>query len=187
MAAGKMHFDRYDYGSFMVMFFYAVCSMAVPMMLYPMALDLHFPLQDGGKGMGGFLQLGRSIPMVVAMMFCGYAAGRIGKAKTIGFSVLVMGFGIFLCGCSPFYGFVFLALMVSGLGEGMIEGLATPFVQDLHPKEPGRYINFTHSFWSIGVVSAVLIAGGLLTAGVSWRIIAVTAGICALVPAVIFL
>jgi fucose permease len=61
--------------------------------------------------------------------------------------------------------------MLAGLGEGVIEGLATPFVQDLHPTEPGRYTNMSHAFWSIGVLVTVLVSGALLSMGVSWRIL----------------
>jgi fucose permease len=60
--------------------------------------------------------------------------------------------------------------MIAGCGEGVIEGLATPFIHDLHLKEePGRYINFTHSFWSVGVLVTVLVSGALLSVGISWR------------------
>ena len=76
-----------------------------------------------------------------------------------------------LCAVAPGYGVLFLALVVAGFGEGVIEGLATPFVQDLHPEEPGRYLNFTHSFWSIGVLVTVLFSGGLISLGVSWRLL----------------
>ncbi len=185
--AEKMKFCRYDYGAFLSLASYAVCSMIIPIVLQPMAVDLDFPLEEGGKGLGGILQLGRSIPMVIAMIFCGWMAGKLGKARTLGVSLLFMGFGILLCAFSPAYGFIFLALIIAGSGEGMIEGLATPFVQDLHPKEPGRYINFTHSFWSVGVVSSVLLAGALLAWGVSWRIVVAIAGIIAVFPACIFL
>ena len=59
------------------------------------------------------------------------------------------------------------ALMLAGCGEGVIEGLATPFVQQLHPADSGRYLNFTHGFWSLGVVMIVLTAGGMLMLGIS--------------------
>jgi fucose permease len=60
-------------------------------------------------------------------------------------------------------------------------------VQELHPDEPGRYVNFAHAFWSVGVLATVLAAGWMLSAGVSWR--AVTGGVAVLsvVPAVLFL
>ena len=74
-------------------------------------------------------------------------------------AVVLMGVGILLCAIAPIYGVLFLALMIAGLGEGVIEGLGTPFVQALHTDEPGRYINFSHAFWSIGVLVTVLITG----------------------------
>jgi fucose permease len=56
-------------------------------------------------------------------------------------------------------------------------------VQELHPDDPGRYVNFTHAFWSIGVLTTVLAAGGLLSAGVSWRVITGGVALIAVPPA----
>lgn len=183
----KMKFDRYFIAICMTFAAYALCSMAIPMSLVPLAIDLNFPLQDGGMGLGGALQLGRSIPMVAAMVLCGFAAGRWGKRRTLGFSVLLMSVGIILASFSPGYAILLLVLALAGLGEGVIEGLATPFVQDLHPEDPGRYLNFSHSFWSVGVVILVLGAGALLGLGVSWRIVIFAAGAAAAIPAALFL
>ena len=136
---------------------------------------------------GGALHLGRTLPMVATMLLCGFAAGRWGKRRTMGASVALMGLGVLLCAWAPVYGVLFLALMIAGMGEGVIEGLATPFVQALHPKEPGRYINFTHSFWSIGVMVTVLLTGGLISLGVSWRILVTAAAMLAFVAAAMML
>ncbi len=184
----KMKFGRYDYAAFSCFTGYACCSVVVPVVLIELARSLNFPLTDGGMGAGGALQLGRSIPMVFAMLFCGFAAGRWGKVPTLGVSLLIMAAGIMLASAAPVYGLLFLAVAIAGLGEGVVEGLATPVVQDLHEhEEPGRYINFAHSFWSIGVVVTVLAAGALLSWGVSWRLILLLAGVLALVPALLFL
>jgi fucose permease len=125
--------------------------------------------------------------MVVSLLLCGFWAGRWGKRRTFGVAVLLMGLGMGLCALAPAYGFVFLALLVAGLGEGVIEGLSTPFVQDLHPDEPGRYINFSHAFWSIGVLVTVLFTGALLSQGVSWRLITGGVSVLALLPALLLL
>jgi len=166
-----MYFGRYDYAAFLTFFAYAAGSIIVPVSLVELAHDLGFSLESGGMAAGGALQIGRTIPMVLAMLVVGFIAGRWGNRATLGTSVLLMSVGIALCAVAPSYGILFLALMLAGLGEGVIEGLATPFVQDLHPKEPGRYINLTHSFWSVGVLATVLLSGGLLSLGVSWRIL----------------
>lgn len=183
----KLVFGRYDYAACSTFLMYSFCSMVIPMCLVPLAIDLGFPLADGGMALGGALQLGRSIPMVVAMVFCGFASGIWGKRRTLGYSILMMAAGIMLASVAPGYGILFLALVVSGLGEGVIEGLVTPFVQDIHPDEPGRYLNLSHSFWSLGVVALTLTAGGLLYAGVSWRYIVFTVGLLTMIPTILYL
>ncbi len=183
----KLTLGRYDIAACMTFTSYAMCSLIIPMCLVPLAADLHFPLDSGGMGLGGALQLGRAIPMVAAMVLCGFAAGRWGKRRSLGFSILFMSLGIMACAFSPAYGVLIAALAVSGLGEGVIEGLATPFVQDLHPDNSGRYLNFSHSFWSVGVVLVVLVAGALLSLGVPWRLLVFCCGLASVVPVLIFL
>jgi len=166
-----MTFGRYDYAAFLSFFAYASGSVALPVALVSVARDLGFTLEEGGMSAGGALHLGRTIPMVAAMLMCGFAAGRWGKRRTFGCAVVMMALGILLCASAPGYAALMAALMLAGIGEGVVEGLATPFVQDLHPVEPGRYINFTHSFWSVGVLTTVLVSGGLMSLGVSWRVL----------------
>jgi MFS family permease len=182
-----LRFGRFDCAAFVSFFTYASGSVVVPVALVALARDLGFSLEEGGMAAGGALHLGRTVPMVAAMLLCGFAAGRWGKRRTFGWAVLLMGAGIGLCAVAPGYGLLLLALSVAGIGEGFIEGLATPFVQDLHPEEPGRYINFAHAFWPIGVLTTVLLSGALLSAGVSWRLILGAVGALALVPGAMLL
>lgn len=183
----RMAFGVFDYAAFITFFAYASGSVVVPVALVSLARDLDFSLEAGGMTAGGALHLGRTIPMVAAMLLCGFAAGRWGKRRTFGLSVILMAAGMGLCALAPAYGLLLLAMAAAGLGEGVIEGLATPFVQDLHPEEPGRYINFAHAFWPIGVLATVLISGILLSLGVSWRVLIGAVAAIALVPAVILL
>ncbi|NLF18084.1 MAG: MFS transporter, partial [Lentisphaerae bacterium] len=183
----KMTFGRYDYAAFLSFFAYAAGSVVVPVALVELARDMGFALSEGGMAAGGGLHVARSITLVGSMVCCGFAAGRWGKRRTMGAAVVLMGLGILLCALAPGYGVLFLALMVAGAGEGVVEGLATPFVQDLHPVEPGRYINFTHSFWSVGVTATVLATGALLATGVHWRLPVAAVGMVALLAAVLLL
>ncbi len=187
MRAQKMKFGRYDFANFFCFGSYAACSVIVPVVLVALATDLDFPLAKGGMGAGGALQLGRSIPMVATLLLCGFAAGRFGKLRSLGGSILLMSIGIMLAAWSPGYLLLFAAIIIAGMGEGVVEGLATPIIQELHPREPGRYINFTHAFWSVGVVGATLAAGALLLWGVSWRWILTGCSLLTLVPALLYL
>lgn len=187
MTYHKIRLGRFDCANFFCFSAYAACSIIVPMALVFLARDLGFALEDGGRGKGGALQLGRSTAMVASMLFCGFAAGRWGKKRSLAFAVLLMGAGTFLAAFSPVYAVLFLAFTIAGLGEGTIEGIATPAVQELHPVEPGRYINFSHSFWSIGVVGTVTLAGAMLYCGVSWRLLLLCSALFTLIPALCYL
>ena len=100
---------------------------------------------------------------------------------------LVTGGGILLCAFAPAYWMLFPCLLIAGIGEGICEGVATPFVQDLHKDAPEKYVNIAHAFWSIGIGICVLGAGELLTLGVNWRIILASAGGLALLTSILFL
>ena len=178
----KMIFGRYDYAAFSSLFSYASASIIVPVALVSLARELDFSLEEGGFAAGGALQVGRSLAIMVTMLLSGFIAGKFGKRKTYGVSVILLFLGMVLCSFAPTYFILFSALMVAGLGEGVIEALATPFVSDLHTKEPGRYVNFTHSFWSIGILFTVIVSGVLLTLGVSWRYLTLGVGGLALIP-----
>ncbi len=172
----RLRFGRYDYAAFATFIAYAACSLVVPIVLVTMALDLGFPLDRGGMTAGGGLQMLRSVSMCAGMFLCGFAAARWGNRRSVAAALALMGFGILLCAFAPRYALLLPALLLAGLGEGFVEGLGTPLVQNLHAEEPGRYVNFTHGFWSLGVLGAVLLFGLLLDRGASWRtVLAVTA------------
>ncbi|MGB1129424.1 MAG: MFS transporter [Haloferula sp.] len=179
----RLQFGRYDYAAFLTFFAYAAGSVVVPVCLVELAHTLGFSLAEGGMTEGGALHMGRTVAMVAAMLLVGFVAGRWGTRLTLGHSVLLMSVGVLLCAIAPTYGVLFLALMLAGLGEGVIEGLATPFVKDLHPEESGRYINTTHAFWSVGVLVTVLLSGILLSVGISWRLLVGAAAVLGFIAA----
>lgn len=183
----KLKFGRYDYACQSAFAGYAMCSLSIPVSLVFIGQTLDFPLDSGGMTAGGMLHLTRSIAIVAALMVCGLIAMRIGKRKTMGMCVLLMGCGILLCALAPNYWFMLPFLLVAGFGEGICEGIATPFVQDLHSDAPERYVNIAHSYWSVGIAICVLGAGALLSLGVSWRYVLGAAGLMTLLSAPLFL
>lgn len=182
-----MHFGRYDIAAYSAFTSYSLCSLVIPIVLVAMGRELDFPLDDGGMSYGGILHLVRCAAMVLSLLCCGIAAEKFGKRIPMGVSVMLMGISIFLCACAPGYWFLLPLLLFAGLGEGICEGLATPFVQALHPDNPEKYVNIAHSFWSIGIGICVLGAGALLSCGVSWRIILGGAGILSILVSFMFL
>ncbi|MBO4648730.1 MAG: MFS transporter [Lentisphaeria bacterium] len=183
----KLKFGRYDLACMAAFIGYALCSLSIPVSLVAMGKSLNFPLDRGGMAAGGVLHLTRSVAIVAALMVCGLIAGRIGKRKSMGLCTLLMGGGILLCALAPDYWFLLPFLLIAGFGEGICEGIATPFVQDLHSDAPERYVNITHSYWSVGIGICVLGAGGLLSRGVSWRIVLAAAGGLTMLASILFL
>ena len=137
---------RYDYATYATYIAYSSCSVIVPVILIEIARSLNFSLETGGQGAGGALQIGRSLFMVIAMIFCGFAAGKWGKRLTIGWSVILMGLGIGLAAVAPSYGLIFLALAVAGFGEGIVEEVdeetRTYYIRFVNGRKP---INFNYN------------------------------------------
>ncbi|MFW5744868.1 MAG: MFS transporter, partial [Spirochaetota bacterium] len=51
--------------------------------------------------------------------------------------------------------------------------------QDAHADDSGRYLNIVNAFFSVGVLTSVIVVGDLLTRGVSWRILIGAIGLLA--------
>ena len=185
----KLEFHRYDYAAFITFFAYAASSVIVPVALMQIATALGFPLSEGGMGAGGALQISRTISMTTLMVVSGFIGAKLGLRKSLGMAAFVMGFGCLAVSLSNSYWFLFTAILCAGCGEGYIEAMATPFVQKLHKENTGQYMNFAHSFWSIGVTGTTIGAGFMLMCGVPWRpvvfctcLLAVAAGLFLLWP-----
>ena len=187
MARKDLKFGRYDYAGFSAFTMYSVCSLAIPLLIVAMGKSLNFPMDGGGMAMGGILHVVRSTFMIATLLLSGIICARLGKRITIGTSVIFIGAGMLLSSFSSAYWMLIPCLIIAGLGEGVCEGILTPFVQDLHPDAPERYVNIGHSFWSVGIVLAVVLAGGLLTCGVSWRTILFIIGILTVISSLTFL
>ena len=93
----KMHFGRFDYASFSCFACYAAGSVVIPVALLPISQSLGFSLDKGGMTEGGALHIARTIPIVFAMIACGFIAGRFGKRITMGISVLLYSVGNSYC------------------------------------------------------------------------------------------
>ena len=183
----KLHFGCYDYASFLIFIAYAVGSVVFPVVIPDLAKELNFPLESGGMGAAGALHAVRSGAMVVSMIISGFLAARFGLRSTILPGVILMSGAVAGAVVAPSYGFLLMIMIFAGLGEGILEALSTPFVQELHrDDEPGRYVTFSHGFWSVGVALATVGVGVLLSYNCSWRIALTIAALCG-VPGIILL
>ena len=154
---------RMDYAGAVGFLAYSWSAVVTPICLLAMAKDLNFTLAGGGA-----IDAVRTLLVLIVLLASGFAAARWGKVVVLGVGSLVLAAGMFLYALAPVHVAILGAMVLVGTGGGLLEGLINPLVQDSHPKDSGRYLNFVNGFWSVGVLSSVLIVGELLTRGVSW-------------------
>ena len=180
----SLRFGILDYAIAFGMFCYAASSMIVSICLIKMAApdELAFDLTGGGN-----LQAVRMTAMCVSLVLCGFLGARYGKCHSLIGTMLLMATGLIGCALTPSFGMLFFAMALVGLSDGMLEGLLNPIIQDLHPQNSGKYLNFLNAFWSIGVLSTMIVCGDLLTRQVSWRMLMLGLAVISLLPMLLFI
>ncbi len=148
------------------MFVYAVSVVAMPICLLQMKADLGFQLTGGGA-----LEAGRTVLLLAMLLISGWAAMRWGKVRPLAIGLYITGAGLALLSQCHTYTAAMACIMFIGAGSGLVEALVNPLVQDLHPRDAGRYLNITNAFFSFGIMGGTLLMGEALTRGMSWRAI----------------
>ena len=181
-AGQRLRFRPLDYASAVSFAVYAASVTVTPISLVMLARELGFNL-----GAGGAVEATRAALLVVTLAGSGWLAAHWGKVISLGVSAILLGLGLFVYAAAPTYSWVLVAVAGVGLGAGVIEALLNPLVQDLHPEDSGRYLNFLNAFFSVGVLVTVLGSGELLTRTVSWRTIMAGLGVLCVASGAAFL
>lgn len=181
-AASRSRWHGLDTASAVSFLSYSSSATATPICLVILARELQFSLSQAGA-----LEMIRNSTLALVLLTSAFLAGRWGKVRCLGFGGILIGIGLLLYALAPGYGVVALALGLAGLGGGLKEALINPLIQDLHPKDSGRYLNLLNAFWSVGVLLTMLGGGELLTQGVSWRLVIAGVGVLSLSSGGLFL
>ncbi|MFN2134309.1 MAG: MFS transporter [Candidatus Promineifilaceae bacterium] len=120
---------------------------------------------------GGGIETARSMVLFVVLLLAGVLAQRWGKRRFLVLGHYLISAGLLLASLAPSYAVLVLAMMIGGAGIGFLEALLNPLIVEIHPREPGKYLNFGHAFYPIGIMAGALLFGELLTIGTSWRLI----------------
>lgn len=164
------------------MFSYASSVVITPIILVRLAEELDF-----GLAAGGGIEAVRAGFLLAVLVASGAAALRFGKVAVLAAGSVVLGVGLFGYALAPVYLAVLVTVVLVGVGGGILEALLNPLVQDEHPDDSGRYLNIVNAFFSVGIVTSVLLVGELLTRGVSWRILVAIVGTFATITGVLFI
>lgn len=162
----KIKLTVLDFSVITTLLSYAASATVTPICLLAMAAELNFNLSASG-GIEGM----RSILIFASLFSGGFLASQVGKVRSLAGGLFGLSAGYAVYAAAPSYAAVLGASVLIGASCGILEGLINPLVQDLHSEDSGRYLNITNAAWSAGVLSTVLIAGELLTFGISWRLI----------------
>ena len=161
-----LRFYPLDFASMLGFLAYSSTMTATPICLVAISQELSLSLSQAGS-----LEAIRGVLIIGTLLLSGFIAAKFGKARALGWSSLILGGGMVFYSFAPSYGILLIALSLMGLGGGVVEALINPLVQELHPKDSGRYLNWINAFWSVGVLATVLGTGDLLSRDVSWRAI----------------
>lgn len=147
-----------------------------------LAREMGFSLSAAGA-----LEALRNFVLVGVLLISAFLAGAWGKVRCLGFGSLLMAIGFLMYALAPSLWPVAFALVLLGCGGGIQEALISPLIHELHPEDSGRFLNLVNAFWSIGVLLTMLVAGELLTRGVSWRMIMGSLGLLSLSTGTLYL
>ncbi len=178
----RLRFHPLDYASATAFLAYSASAVVTPICLVLLAQEIGFGLAGAGR-----LELTRGGLVLVVLVASAFAAGLWGKAGSIAGGMFLLAAGLFVYAAAPSYAAVLLAMALMGLGGGIVEALLNPLIHDCHPRDSGRYLNLLNAFWSVGVFATVLLAGDLLTRGVSWRAVMIAIGGVSLLAGILFL
>lgn len=177
----RLKFAGADYAGALGFFVYASSVVVTPIVLLRLGEDLAFGLAEGGG-----IEAVRAFFLLAILIASGAAAARWGKIPTLAVGGLVLAVGLFAYAAAPSYAIVLAAVVLVGLGGGILEALINPLIQDAHPDDSGRYLNVVNAFFSVGVLVSVVVVGDLLTRGVSWRVLVAGVGVLAVGTAALF-
>lgn len=184
-AAGGLppqHWTLGDTASAAAFLVYAASVVVLPIAFIALVAEFGTTLTQGGLAEGV-----RAFLLVLTLVVSGLVAARIGIRLALAVGALVLAAGLAAYAAAPSWSAIVAAMILVGCGGGLIEALVNPLVQQMHPASAGRYLNIVNAFFSLGVVTTVLVSGELLTRAVSWRAIAwALAGIASLVGVAFF-
>lgn len=115
-----------------------------------------------------------------------YAAGslgggliteRAGRRPVLGFAAWLLAAGLVALAIAPTWAVVLLAAIPIGLGLGALDGGANGLFLDVFRANRGRALNLLHLCFSLGALSAPLVLGPLVEAGVPWQAVLFVTGV----------
>ena len=137
-------------------------------------------------------QLGRIpavmfLSFIIAILATGPLADRCHARVIILLALATTTLGLGAVAAAPSYTMLLFAVALMGFGAGVLDMILSPLVAALQPERRSAAMNWLHSFFCIGAVSALLIASVALAWDISWRMVAVGLMLAPIASFLIFL
>ena len=172
---------RIDIASKASMFVYAASATILPICLVKISEELSLNLTQGGSL--GFIS---SIEQFIVLILSCFVAAKFGKILILQAALIILSIGMYQFTKSTSYLMTTFLILIIGFGQGFLEALLSPLIEDVYPGDNGKKMNILHAFWPIGVCFSVLVFGELLTRGVSWRVLFIGLGVGVLLVSFIY-
>lgn len=124
----------------------------------------HFSLSQGGT-----LFFGAYVGFIVATLLTGVIADIVGNRRVLLLAGLFLCFGLIGVSLVNTFAPLILWLGLVGLGLGAIEVGANGLIVELHPDNPGRYLNLLATFHGAGSFLVPLYVAWLINWGATWQ------------------
>jgi len=137
------------------------------------SIEATFDQTDAGLGLVYFLY---SIAYVAGSLGGGAVTERLGRRTVLVGAALLHAAGLVGMGLAASWPLFVLVTVPAGLGAGIIDGGANGLFLDLFRSGRGRAMNLLHLCFSVGALSAPLVAGTLVSEGAPWQLVMVGSG-----------
>lgn len=152
----------------------AMMSLSIGLNLLPVFLTT-IGAQYGGETGLTQEQLGRLGAATFAGVFVGILAtgplaDRWGAKPFVQLGNALIALSLIGAALAPDYGSLGAALVMLGIGAGMLDMVLSPVVAALNPTRRAAAMNWLHSFYCVGAVVTILIGTVALLTGMGWRV-----------------
>jgi FHS family glucose/mannose:H+ symporter-like MFS transporter len=130
-------------------------------------VQAEFGQTDAGFGV---LYLVNSLLFGTGALLSGVLAARLGRRTILPAAALALASGLALQGLAPAWPLVLAGSALAGLGAGGLDAGVNSVFMDLSVAGRGDLLSRLHLFFSVGALSAPLMLGMLVGAGVDWRL-----------------
>jgi MFS family permease len=142
-------------------------------MIYPLVIGTIIALWKVGPGEAGLAGTVTLLSSAIGGWLGGYLADRVGRVKTLQFTILWFSFFSLICAIVQSFDQLLIARAVLGLGFGGEWAAGAVLMgETIRPQYRGRAVGSVQSGWAVGWGLAVLaqaILFSLLPADVAWR------------------